>query len=1124
MEDINNHGDLNFTEASGVSIHLSDVIAVIESTDPAAQRMFQNQDVTTQMANTNHSPININQENQPQQESLKPYVAIIEQPAPKALRFRYECEGRSAGSIPGANSTPDNKTYPTIQVKNYVGRAVVVVSCVTKDAPYKPHPHSLVGREGCRRGVCTLEINTDDMKLAFSNLGIQCVKKRDIEEALKTREEIRVDPYRTGYDHRNQPSSIDLNAVRLCFQVFLEGPQKGKFTTLVKPVVSEPIYDKKSMSDLVITKLSHCNALCNGGQEMILLCEKVAKEDIGIRFYEEAADGWEGFGEFQHSQVHKQVAISFRTPRFKAIDISEPVRVKVQLRRPSDGATSEPLDFEMLPLNEGRRGYWNIQRELKKRSATTDLFQQLLDDHDSFKIKVQEGGEDVTKVISQPLHEVVNLVTPVEENSKFIDNTTHDEKTINWLENAEFIIDTNNNENDQNLLNQSEDDKALNELLEQVAELDVIYQDHQLRRDTDMLENDLRNLDQSLPKEGEHQLMDMEDAFDFDDAATYTSLQKAFKHPLDISEGPPVPPKPGKFSDGTTFDLMLPPIVINPATPDILGCKRDVFENEKLPPLPPKRAKKVVESYTVDKENIVENKDDQNGISRHSSNRSLIQRTPSQIVIKSADVRRSPSHKLPPKPISTSANNSPKSSPKHATLPKTKKPGFFSKIFSRKKSKPDIGHEVGKDESIFADQETVSMIHFNPNDPNRESIRSTRSLKPTENKAAKPGKAVGRSVSSVSGKRPYLTPDIVHIPLKGDSSNSLPLRGSESNTHLSLPGNDFYERASTASLHPIDHKTISALQLADVPISDGDMELVAIADAQSLRNLCEGEYGITLDPSVDLTEAEHYALYTTLAPHATESEFDEASCYYQPVESEVNEIRRKRQRSGDDAAVIAFKNSPVHDGPSYAQRGFNVINDQPVKIEPREQNTSPYLHFPGDYRDPSHSTPSPQPQQISPPMFSQVSPSPSPYNNNNHNMGQILQNQLQAPRVTTNNFQHQETHGNQIYTPNIQHTTFPSGSNSIWTNNINGNDPTISRAFFNNTIPSNAPTSSIFNQPLTPLLPNNLSANNEPMGSSILIDLDNQILNNLSGDLQCLSFSDFAMDSFSKTGEKVNKL
>lgn len=65
------------------------------------------------------------------------YVKITEQPAPKALRFRYECEGRSAGSIPGANSTTDNKTYPSIQVVNYRGRAVVVVSCVTKEQPYR---------------------------------------------------------------------------------------------------------------------------------------------------------------------------------------------------------------------------------------------------------------------------------------------------------------------------------------------------------------------------------------------------------------------------------------------------------------------------------------------------------------------------------------------------------------------------------------------------------------------------------------------------------------------------------------------------------------------------------------------------------------------------------------------------------------------------------------------------------------------------------------------------------------------------------------------------------------------------------------------------------------------------
>lgn len=67
----------------------------------------------------------------------KAYVKIVEQPASKALRFRYECEGRSAGSIPGVNSTPEMKTFPTIEIVGYKGRAVVVVSCVTKDAPYR---------------------------------------------------------------------------------------------------------------------------------------------------------------------------------------------------------------------------------------------------------------------------------------------------------------------------------------------------------------------------------------------------------------------------------------------------------------------------------------------------------------------------------------------------------------------------------------------------------------------------------------------------------------------------------------------------------------------------------------------------------------------------------------------------------------------------------------------------------------------------------------------------------------------------------------------------------------------------------------------------------------------------
>ena len=46
----------------------------------------------------------------------QPYVSILEQPKARGLRFRYECEGRAAGSIPGENSKPEARTYPKIQV------------------------------------------------------------------------------------------------------------------------------------------------------------------------------------------------------------------------------------------------------------------------------------------------------------------------------------------------------------------------------------------------------------------------------------------------------------------------------------------------------------------------------------------------------------------------------------------------------------------------------------------------------------------------------------------------------------------------------------------------------------------------------------------------------------------------------------------------------------------------------------------------------------------------------------------------------------------------------------------------------------------------------------------------
>ncbi|CAN7993221.1 unnamed protein product [Ixodes pacificus] len=285
-----------------------------------------------------------------EQAQQQPYVVITEQPASRALRFRYQCEGRYPGTLVGVNSTAENKTYPTIKVMHHQGKAAVVVSCVTKDQPYRVHPHNLVGKEGCKKGICTQYLKPD-MTCSFTSLGIQCVKRRDVEQNLADRESIRVDPFQNGFDHKDQAGSIDLNAVRLCFQVFLEGSTPGKYTVPLHPVVSEIIYDRKAMSDLTITKLSHTCAPVSGGLEMILLCDKVAKDDIEV-WFEEEREGltvWKERAEILPNGVHKQVAICFRTPRYREPPAEHPVDVHLLLRRPSDGALSEPRAFTLHP-------------------------------------------------------------------------------------------------------------------------------------------------------------------------------------------------------------------------------------------------------------------------------------------------------------------------------------------------------------------------------------------------------------------------------------------------------------------------------------------------------------------------------------------------------------------------------------------------------------------------------------------------------------------------------------------------------------------------------------------------------------------------------------------------------
>uniref|UniRef100_A0A8P4GG38 V-rel avian reticuloendotheliosis viral oncogene homolog A n=1 Tax=Dicentrarchus labrax TaxID=13489 RepID=A0A8P4GG38_DICLA len=249
-----------------------------------------------------------------------PFIEIIEQPKQRGMRFRYKCEGRSAGSIPGEKSNDTTKTHPAIKVHNYNGPLRVRISLVTKNPPHKPHPHELVGKD-CKHGYYEADLQERRIH-SFQNLGIQCVKKKDVNEAITCRLQTNNNPFNRA------PNTAELK----------------------------------------ICRINRNSGSCKGGDEIFLLCDKVQKEDIEVRFFQ---DSWEGKGSFSQADVHRQVAIVFRTPPYRDTNLSAPISVKMQLRRPSDREVSEPVDFHYLPVDPDE------YRLSEKRKRTGDMFQSL---------------------------------------------------------------------------------------------------------------------------------------------------------------------------------------------------------------------------------------------------------------------------------------------------------------------------------------------------------------------------------------------------------------------------------------------------------------------------------------------------------------------------------------------------------------------------------------------------------------------------------------------------------------------------------------------------------------------------------------------------------------------------
>ncbi|KAM9804061.1 putative transcription factor p65 homolog [Neosynchiropus ocellatus] len=285
----------------------------------------------------------------------KPTIRIFEQPKQRGMRFRYRVEGRSAGSIPGERSTENNRTYPSIEILNFYGRGKVRVHLVTKNEPFRPHPHDLVGRD-CKDGYYEADFGPDRKVITFQNLGIQCVKKREVKDAILKRIHSGINPFNAPQEQLLQIEEYDLNVVRLCIQVVLQD-ESGLFSHTLNPIVSNPIYDNRApnTAELRICRVNRNSGCVKGEDEIFLLCDKVQKDDIEVRFF--SPDGWEAKGSFSQADVHRQVAIVFKTPPYYDTSITDPVTVQMQLRRLSDQEVSEPLDFRYLPDDKDPYGY-----------------------------------------------------------------------------------------------------------------------------------------------------------------------------------------------------------------------------------------------------------------------------------------------------------------------------------------------------------------------------------------------------------------------------------------------------------------------------------------------------------------------------------------------------------------------------------------------------------------------------------------------------------------------------------------------------------------------------------------------------------------------------------------------
>lgn len=261
------------------------------------------------------------------------------------------------------------------------------------------------------------------------------------------------------------------------------------------------------------------------------------------------------------------------------LQVDKPVQVFIQLRRPSDGEMSDPLPFQLTPLDSGRPAFWSLRRY----KADYRSFSSILSADTKRLAKIANAPflPEESVVVSQSPQDTNNNTKPIEDNysvtKKCIEHSEVfcpqlpsetqmevQEQTVLKddadVTNENYTVDLNLDNNKKidevtNIVNDAVE-RSFDDLIDEVDQFD------------DMMNTSLEDVDIASGNDG-----------------IYSSFQLAMRNPFEFTEygtsgyEDVVPPRPSAAKP-----------VIRPDQVEALN--EPICSNEVLPPLPPKRIRK----------------------------------------------------------------------------------------------------------------------------------------------------------------------------------------------------------------------------------------------------------------------------------------------------------------------------------------------------------------------------------------------------------------------------------------------------------------------------------------------------------------------------------------------------